>query len=361
MRVGIFVDGTFIPSREGATNRFYNLSKKLQEKGVEVFIFHCYRGWSSIELMKKEKFTTILIPPETYYKDIKFLKKLVKKYKIDIIQFNDPSVVLSIGARLREISGCFLVYEAHDVVSKLLSTLGKSKSEQEEMKFMEVCCGYYADHVICLTEDDKKELIEIGVPKGKISVVCSGFNPDEIEFKKPNLDRKTVLFLGNNYYEPNQRAVKRIHNLIYPVAKRIVGPIKFLIVGDTPPQLIKDFSSNDFIFTGPVEDLNKVFREASLAIAPIEEGSGVRLKSIYYAAAGLPIISTPLGIGGLNKNIKVLLIKDIKEFPRGIKRLLKDKEMAFKLSFLNRKIVEKKYSYDYLSNEVIKIYKKILK
>jgi hypothetical protein len=48
-KVAIFVDGEFIPSFSGATNRFHYLSRALQKfTDTEVVIILCDRGWSDI-------------------------------------------------------------------------------------------------------------------------------------------------------------------------------------------------------------------------------------------------------------------------------------------------------------------------
>jgi len=52
-------------------------------------------------------------------------------------------------------------------------------------------------------------------------------------------------------------------------------------------------------WAGEVDDVSVWLRAADLAICPTLEGSGTSLKSVEYLAAGLPIVSTPVGMRGL--------------------------------------------------------------
>ena len=52
-------------------------------------------------------------------------------------------------------------------------------------------------------------------------------------------------------------------------------------------------------FLGYVEDLNDIFSKTTIALAPLFEGSGTRLKILDYLSAGIPTISTNLGVEGL--------------------------------------------------------------
>ena len=79
IRLGVFVDGDFIPSFDGAANRFHYLSRALLWAGVEVVIFHGYRGWSDLKLIKKEKIKTYIFPIECYYNNLELIASIIKK------------------------------------------------------------------------------------------------------------------------------------------------------------------------------------------------------------------------------------------------------------------------------------------
>jgi hypothetical protein len=133
IKVGIFVDGDFIPSYDGASNRFHYLSRYLARNGVEIIIFHGYREWSDISLIKKEPFKTYIFPIEHYYNNLELIASIIRKESIDIIQFDNLEPILLQGIRLAELTGVKLVSEMHYVVRNLAKKLGAGQSRIKEI------------------------------------------------------------------------------------------------------------------------------------------------------------------------------------------------------------------------------------
>jgi glycosyltransferase involved in cell wall biosynthesis len=78
-------------------------------------------------------------------------------------------------------------------------------------------------------------------------------------------------------------------------------------------------------WVGEVDDVSVWLRAADLAICPVLEGSGTSLKSVEYLAAGLPIVSTPIGMRGLGVSSGVhAVICDVDEMPRAAAELVAD-------------------------------------
>src|SRR3954471_21855103 len=69
MRLAVFVEGTFVPSREGATRRFVGVLQQLRREGVETIAIHCYRGWSDLQALAAAPFVTYAVDPCSYYDD----------------------------------------------------------------------------------------------------------------------------------------------------------------------------------------------------------------------------------------------------------------------------------------------------
>ena len=62
-------------------------------------------------------------------------------------------------------------------------------------------------------------------------------------------------------------------------------------------------------------------------ILPITEGYGTRIKVLEALAFGVPIVSTPKGVEGINTNNVnfIKITKNIKKFPHYILSIKKDK------------------------------------
>lgn len=359
IRVGIFVDGDFIPSYDGATNRFHYLSRYLQKDGVNVTVFHGYRRWSDLELIKQEPFKTYIFPIEEYYGNVNLIASLIKKEKIQIIQFDNLEPTILQGITLSELTDSYLVSEMCYVVRSLAKSLHASQSKIEEISRLESIIRRNIDHLICLSKDDKPSLIKYtGIPENRISVVPSGVSTEEIKFCGPNFKEKRIVFLGNLFFEPNAEAIKNIHQYIYPKLKR--SKFKFLIVGDCPKEMKKKYEDNDFRFIGTIKNLNKAFKKSTFALAPILEGTGLRVKILNYLAAGIPTIATKAAVAGFPNKENFIIEDDFRKYPKIILELMNNKNYSLKIAKNGRAMIEREFDWRIIAKRVKDVYQKIL-
>ncbi len=131
-----------------------------------------------------------------------------------------------------------------------------------------------------------------------------------------------VIFLGRMDYPPNLQAVFAIRDHIAPLC----SGVRFLLVGSNPPKL--DLPGNACM-VGRVDSVDEYLRAADIAIVPIEQGSGTRIKILDAWAAGLPVISTSAGASGIGyQHQENMFIEDeIAAFPARISELLADPDL----------------------------------
>ena len=359
IKVGIFVDGDFIPSYDGASNRFHYLSRHLAMNGIEVVIFHGYRKWSDVSLIKKEPFKTYVFPIENYYNNLELIASIIQKESIDIIQFDNLEPILLQGVRLAELTGTRLVSEMHYVVRNLAKKLGADKLRIKEIEKIEKEVGRSIDHLISLSNEDKPFIEKyMDIPSERMSVIPSGVDLKELKYVGPNFKEKNIIFLGNLYFKPNEDAVRIIKDQIYPKLKK--QGFRFTIAGDCPPSLKKDCSAPGFSFVGTTPDLNRLFKDATLALAPIDEGTGMRIKLLNYLAAGTPILTTGIATNGFDRKDCFVVEDDYSKYAEKITKLLENKKGLIKLSAKGYSMVKKNYDWDKIAKQTINIYEKIL-
>jgi len=359
IKIGIFIDGDFIPSYDGASNRFHYLSRYLALNGADVVVFHGYRGWSDIQLIRKEPFKTYVFPKQHYYSNLGLLASLIKKESIDIIQFDNLEPVLIQGIRLSKLTGARLVSEMHYVVRDLAKKLGADTTRLEEIKIMEKSVGKSVDHLISLSDEDKIKLEKyMGIPPQRISVISSGVDCGEIRYFGPNFGEKNLIFLGNLYFKPNEDAVRIIRDFIYPELQPC--GFKFTIAGDCPPDLKRDCQTKGFDFIGTLPDLNLLFKDATFALAPIDEGTGMRIKFLNYLAAGIPILTTRTAASGFRSKELFFIENNHSGYGKRVLDLLKNKNDLIRFSYNGRSEIEKYYDWNNVAKMTIGVYEKIL-
>jgi glycosyltransferase involved in cell wall biosynthesis/thymidylate kinase len=359
IKVGIFVDGDFIASYDGASNRFHYLSRYLALNGVDVVIFHGYRGWSDISLIQKEPFKTYVFPIGPYYGNLELIASLIRKESIDIIQFDNIEPILLQGIRLAELSGAKLVSEMHYVVRDLAKRLGAGESRITEIMNLERKVGRIVDHLICLSDQDAPVLQDyMGIPSQAISVIPSGVDYQEIKFIGPNIQAKNIIFLGNLFFKPNEDAVRTIRYKIYPKLHKY--GYRFTIAGDCPPNLKKECETRGFNFIGTLANLNDLFKEATFALAPIEESTGMRIKLLNYLAAGIPIITTKAAATGFDTDECFFFEDDFKKYAAMIVDLSQNEQKLWNVAQKGLMMIRDHYDWNSIAKRVIKTYQKIL-
>jgi glycosyltransferase involved in cell wall biosynthesis len=130
-----------------------------------------------------------------------------------------------------------------------------------------------------------------------------------------------AIFIGS-WHQPNLEAIEVIFSLA-----EACEDVHFLIIGSSCLAFKdRDKPRNVGLF-GMVDDQTKalVLGAADLALNPMQNGSGTNLKMLEYAAAGVPILSTEIGIRvlGFRSGTDVMLspISDFGEALSEIRRM----------------------------------------
>lgn len=360
--LGIIIDTALkIPPNTGVTFRLYFLSRKLSEIGVNVKIFLCNR------IIKKDSDTKSLfesssveyhVMSENAFYDPKKLLNLISKQKINILQFEDAVSVLRYKNIAEELKIPILL-EMHDVESTLKELLGYCLNEIKKTKKITLKSCQVADRIVCMTPRDIKELIEMGAEKSKIDIVPNPLDSDFFPFLGPNTKSPNILFVGNMFYWPNKKAATFIAQKIAPKVIKNLKGATFYFVGMVPKDLKEEFQRKNIIFTGSVNDLNSFLQKSSIALCPILEGSGMKVKILNYGAAGIPTITTTLGASGY-ENIKSLVIEDdLNKYADIIIKMFLNKEEMSDRGKKLRKEIESKYDVNRLAKKMKIVYEKI--
>lgn len=156
-------------------------------------------------------------------------------------------------------------------------------------------------HCLVVSEDDGLLLGKwYGIDR--VSIVPNGvdvehFRPVEHPPVSPN-----VAFVGSMDWRPNQDAVLFFFKEIWPLIKRKKPKATFTVVGRKPPVSISglcDLDQNVRV-TGGVDDVVPFLWEASVSVVPLRVGGGSRIKILESLAACRPVVTTNVGVEGLN-------------------------------------------------------------
>lgn len=231
-----------------------------------------------------------------------------------------------------------------------------------KLKFWEEYYWRKATSLVAMSEEDK-EIMTKAVPKQSIDIVANGV--DIKFFTKTKIERPkipTVLFVGNFKWLPNKDAAKFLTYEIWPLIKKRIAKAKLWIVGKNPTIEILNLAKKKDVFVeSAIEDIRDAFGRASILLAPIRNGRGTKYKVLEAMAAKLPVVTTPLGIEGIEAENKkqVLIAKTAGDLADKAVMLLKKSELEEKLAKSAFLLVKEKYNWQLISRNLDKIYQKL--
>ena len=147
---------------------------------------------------------------------------------------------------------------------------------------------------------------------------------------------------------------------IAPLFEKKYPDVLFIIGGSECPK----FNRKNIKSLGFINDLHGVISTADIAIVPLDNGAGTKLKISDYFCAGVPVITTKKGIEGIDaKNGEnVVIVENVDpNFINSIKYLIENKSERKRIGLNGFQLARKKYDWVKIGDDLGKLYLKILK
>ena len=153
--------------------------------------------------------------------------------------------------------------------------------------------------VTVVSEEDRIRC-EGAHPGQRVLVVPNGVDCQAIRPKPDHaMTSPVLLFTGDMGAEPNVEAATVLATEVFPAIRREYPKAELRLVGRNPDPRVARLAGQGIMVTGAVPDMHVHLRAATIYVAPHFTGSGTRTKLLEAMAAGLPIITTSLGMEGL--------------------------------------------------------------
>ncbi len=123
--------------------------------------------------------------------------------------------------------------------------------------------------------------------------------------------RKNIVFVGSSH-TPNIDGVLWFYNEVYPNIINKFPDIIWYIIGSNENDKIKRLESKNIKIPGYLsdEELSLLYQKCRIAIAPLRFGAGVKGKIIEAAYNQIPIITTSIGVEGLDNTTDAFIVED---------------------------------------------------
>jgi len=161
---------------------------------------------------------------------------------------------------------------------------------------------------------------------------------------------KTVLFVGSEGHVPNRVGVFKFLDEVWPlvVQRNREARVRVVGMGDWPGTLTDYDGRQNVDVVGFVDDLAAEYASASVAVSPIYEGGGTKIKVLEAMAFQVPVVATPHSCRGfVEPVVDVASVAEAPEdFAAAILELLEDDGRRAETGVASEQVVEQNYSSD---------------
>jgi len=155
------------------------------------------------------------------------------------------------------------------------------------------------DAAVAFTEADREALAALGATP-PLHVIPFGIDvPPEPLDPAGAPDRETLVFVANFVHGPNVEAARRLVLELLPRVRRERPGVVVELVGRAPPPAVRQLAGDGVTVTGEVPSVTPSLDRASVVVAPLAIGGGIRVKTIEALAYGKAVVATPLAAAGL--------------------------------------------------------------
>jgi glycosyltransferase involved in cell wall biosynthesis len=282
----------------------------------------------------------------------KFIQQTIKQFQPDIIHVDH----LNMAQYLPQEKQQKWILEHHNVETYLYWTrfVNTTKPTRKLYLLIEMVLTYFFekktlpkfDFIFAISEPEKKRVEKIfGVKR----VAAQPLVYPALPIKKINSKNPYILFVGTLGWPPNEDAVGWFVHKMLPIIEKAVPNVEFHVVGRSHLPFEKTLPKRkNIILHGYQADLTPFLARADVFVLPFRMGGGLRLKSLTALAAGLPLVSTSLGVEGLKllKNKHYLHAETTEEFANQVIRVLVSKKLAKKLGLSTQPYLKKYHDND---------------
>ena len=302
-----------------------------------------------------------------FYRSGKLVKRIdavMHKVKIDIV-FIDYSFLGQYITYFKE-KDMPVIYGTHNAQSNLTlqsptNTFFKTLQKYVSVflqKTHEKVFFNKANILICVSKKDA-DFHSKFMNSDKIRVIPNFI--DVNRYTESNITENYIVMSGNFNASQNANGLKWFVDKIWNTYK-LYNKTRLLLVGKGSDSILSQIKviGNSISATGTVEDVSQYISKAKISVVPLLHGSGARLKILEAMALNTPIVSTSLGIEGIEHDNAVLIGDTPKLFNQHICNLLDDINYAKKLSEKAYSILLEKYTLNVNAQKLKHIIEEVL-
>lgn len=169
------------------------------------------------------------------------------------------------------------------------------------------------------------------------------------KFARSQFASRHVVFIGSLFMPNNREAIRWYLEHIHPKLLDVPG-YRFVIAGNSRGMgvdwLNSHYLENVYVHDSPVS-LDDIYATGYLFVNPMQNGAGVKLKTIEAIQNGLPVVSTSVGCEGtgLRDGAHIRVADEPEPFCHAVRELLLDPDAAGSLLEASQQFIRERYDH----------------
>ena len=291
------------------------------------------------------------------------LKKILKTHTFDTILFESLFTSAYLNT-VNELSNAKKLYRAHNIEHHIwFEQSNQNKNifkkwylniQAERLKNEEIKFWNNIDSILSISETDRSHIIkQCPTPTHTLSL-----HIEKRHLQHNDQSTKVDFFhLGAMDWLPNQDGMNWILKDVFPKVKQTEKSAEIHLAGKAMPNKLKSHIQDGYYNHGEVSNAVDFMSKHKVMLVPLFTGSGIRVKIIEGMSLGKCIISTSIGIRGINctNNKNILIANTENEFIEAMCFCIQNPDKVHKIGNEAKKYACENFSKEHITNELKKI------
>jgi glycosyltransferase involved in cell wall biosynthesis len=232
----------------------------------------------------------------------------------------------------------------------------------KRLKRFELAHIHDYDLVLPISNRDAQAYQALGCTK-PIYLHPFGVDVQNIPFTPYHQGQAISLYhLGAMDWLPNQESVDWLLEHVMPQLAQEIPWLKLYLAGRNMPQKYFELQLPNVVVMGEVPDAQTFERDKSILVVPLLSGGGVRIKIFQAMAMGKMIITSSVGVEGIEAQhgLHIILADTPKQFIEAIHTAIKNPQTIAQMGVQARNLIETQYDRQQLIQALLQRYGQLI-